>query len=97
MRLIFFTIPAVHLEPGASELNHFLATQRVAQVEKSLVADGVASVCAVGVAVVEGTNGRPSAVDSQHLSWLLPAPQLEATCRPGPPPGPSFIQAGRRP
>ena len=97
MPLNFFTIPAVHLEPGASALNHCLATQRVAQVEKSLVADGAASVWAVGVAVVEGTNGRPSAVDSQHLSWLLPAPKSEATCRPGPPPGPSSMQAGRRP
>lgn len=58
MSIIFFTVPALHPEPGASELNHCLATQRVAQVERSFVADGSASFWAVCVTVLDSAGGR---------------------------------------
>jgi superfamily II DNA helicase RecQ len=59
MPLIFFTIPTLHPEPSASELNQCLATQRVAQVEKSFVADGAASHWAVCVTLVDAQGDRP--------------------------------------
>lgn len=58
MPIRFFTVPALHPEPAASELNHCLATQRVAQVERSFVADGPGSFWAVCVTVLDGADER---------------------------------------
>lgn len=60
MPIRFFSIPALHPEPAASELNHCLATQRVAQVERSFVADGPGSYWAVCVTVLDGADERRS-------------------------------------
>ena len=54
MPVLFFAIPALRPEPAASALNHCLATQRVAQVQQQLVADGANSFWAVSVSVVDG-------------------------------------------
>ena len=57
MQLRFFTIPTLRPEPEASELNHCLATQRVAQVDKSLVADGANSHWSICVTLVDAATG----------------------------------------
>ena len=57
MPIRFFSIPALHPEPAASELNHCLATQRVAQVERSLaafMADAPAQLARVQEALLAG-------------------------------------------
>lgn len=54
MPMLYFSIPAQQPEPAASELNHCLATRRVAQVQQQLVADGGNSFWAVAVSVIDG-------------------------------------------
>ncbi len=58
MPLRFFTLPALHGETAVGDLNHCLATQRIAQVEKHFVADGSASFWAVCVTVVDEGDAR---------------------------------------
>ena len=65
MRLHFFHIPALHAGPAQEELNGFLGTHRVSQVERQLIVDGVASGRAMCVSTVEGaaaTDGPAASV-----------------------------------
>ncbi len=66
MTLRFFSVPALHAEPAAGELNRCLATERIAHVEKSFVADGAGSYWAVCVTVVDdGDDRRPERRDGR--------------------------------
>jgi superfamily II DNA helicase RecQ len=68
MQLRFFTIPTLRPEPAASELNHCLATQRVAQVDKTLVADGSNSHWSVCVTLVDTDVSAPRRMDERSDS-----------------------------
>ena len=60
MPMMYFSIPALRPEPAASDLNHCLATHRVAQVQQQLVADGANSYWAVVVSVLDGEASGPA-------------------------------------
>ncbi len=51
MKLVFFAVPVFHPDAAAAELNRFLASHRVAAVERRFVDDGAASAWSVCVTV----------------------------------------------
>lgn len=62
MSLHFFAIPALEPGPAQDELNAFCAAQRVASVERQLVAAGMNSYWAVCVTVAPGVGPLPDAL-----------------------------------
>lgn len=54
MKLKFFTIPVAASESAEVELNRFLATHRIAGVERQLIVDGAASLWAICVTWIDG-------------------------------------------
>ncbi len=62
MSLHCFSIPALQPEPAQSELNAFLATERVVSVRRELVADGIGSFWAICVELAPGPGPLPPAL-----------------------------------
>ncbi|MEW6220413.1 MAG: reverse transcriptase/maturase family protein [Thermodesulfobacteriota bacterium] len=67
MKYRFFAVPALDPEVAASELNGFLGSVRVANLEKNLIADGQRSFWAVCVAYWEG--GAPAAGRGARIDY----------------------------
>ena len=59
MKLQFFSIPAVSPDRAQEEFNRFVASHRVARVEKELIADGAASFWSVCVTWIDGDAEIP--------------------------------------
>jgi superfamily II DNA helicase RecQ len=57
MKLQFFAIPAVASEKTQEEFNRFVASHRVARVEKELIPDGAASFWSVCVTWIDSEGG----------------------------------------
>lgn len=57
MKLQFFAIPAISSGQAQEEFNRFVASHRVARVEKELIPDGAASFWSVCVTWIDGEAG----------------------------------------
>ena len=57
MKLQFFAIPAIAPDQAQTEFNRFVASHRVARVEKELITDGAASFWSVCVTWIDGEAG----------------------------------------
>ena len=64
MTFKFFTIPTADPERAEADINRFLASHRVSQIERHFVPDGTASFWALCITWVEGVEGGGAAAGS---------------------------------
>ena len=72
MKLHFVSVPVMDSEAAAADLNQFLASHRIASVDRQLVSDGPRSAWAVCVTYVEGpaatkVTGKKGKIDYREV------------------------------
>ena len=68
MRIRFFAIPTLGGEAAADDLNRFLASHRVAAIDRALVQDRANSFWAISVTVVQ-TDSRPHSAKKESIDY----------------------------